>query len=166
MEIMETIIRDIKSADHAALRDLYSYSLSQNRDGFVQNPSFHEDIAARAHKFQQNQGAMLGLFDAETDDLIGFGGLRAENTDEKSCELCTVHLHPAYQGKGLGKRLVQALIARAGHTGYQTMRLHVTATQTQALGLYAKLGFENTDRKVYTIEDTDYDTVFMERKIG
>lgn len=162
---METVVRDIKPADHAALRDLYSYSLSQNRDGFVQNPSFHEDIAARAHKFQQDRGAMLGLFNTETDDLIGFGGLKAENA-ENSCELCTVHLHPAHQGKGLGKRLVQALIARADQMGYQSMTLHVTATQTAALGLYDRLGFERTDRKVYTIENVDYDTVFMERKIG
>lgn len=163
---MEAIIRDIKPADHAALRDLYSYSLSQNRDGFVQNPSFHEDIALRAQQWQQNQGSMVGLFNAETGDLMGFGGLRAENKDENNCELCTVHLHPSYQGKGLGKRLVEALIVHARQMGYQAMTLHVTATQTPALGLYERLGFERTGRKVYSIEGTDYDTVFMQRKIG
>src|SRR5690606_6742900 len=52
------VIRPISPADYDQLRALYKYSLSKNTAGFVQNPDFHGDIAARAEQYQNNNGAM------------------------------------------------------------------------------------------------------------
>jgi len=155
------VIRPISPADYDQLRDLYKYSLSRNTTGFVQKPDFHGDIAVRAEQYQNNNGAMLGVF--LDDTLIGFGGLKqAENN---RVELCNLHLHPHQQGKGLGRHLAQVLIRDAGKLGYDTVELHVTATQQTAINLYRKLGFTETKRQVYTVDGNDYDTIFMELRI-
>lgn len=155
------IIRPISPADYDQLRDLYKYSLSKNAAGFVQNTDFHGDIAARAAQYQNTNGAMLGIF--QDDTLVGFGGLK--QTDSHRVELCNLHVHAHQHGKGLGKHLAQILIQDAEELGYDTVELHVTATQNAAIGLYKKLGFAETKREVYVVDGNSYDTIFMELRI-
>jgi len=152
-------LRPISPADADQLRRLYAYSLQQNSAGFIQNASFHGDIFARAEKYQNDNGAMLGLFD-ENGTLLGFGGLKP--TENGRAELCNLHLHPDYQGQGLGKQMALALIDEAKDLGYHTVELHVTVTQDKAIGLYKRLGFIETKRQVYDVEGQKFDTVFME----
>lgn len=155
------IIRPISQADAPQLRELYKFSLSKNTAGFVQDPSFHGDIAERAAKYQSENGEMLGVFDDEK--LIGFGGLKYK--DDSRVELCNLHLHPDYQGQGLGKRLSYALIDDARALDYDIVELHVTVTQDSAIGLYKHIGFVETKRQVYDVAGNSYDTVFMEMKL-
>jgi ribosomal protein S18 acetylase RimI-like enzyme len=161
MQNNNAIIKPIVPADGPQLRALYSLSLSKNRAGFVQDPSFHGDIVERAAKYQSEGGEMLGIF--ENDRLIGFGGLK--HKENGRVELCNLHLHPDYHGQGLGKRLSYALIDDARELDYETIELHVTVTQDSAIGLYKRLGFVETKRQVYDVAGNSYDTVFMEMKL-
>lgn len=158
-------IRDLNEADFDALRQLYADSLSRNRAGFVQ-PSPERplaDIADICCSFQDNNGAMHGLY--VNDDLVGFGGLCRHNSDTR-VEVCKLHLKADYQGKGLGRRLLESLIRKADDLGYETIELHVTATQTSALGLYVRMGFAQTRRELYTAANGDvFDTIYMERAV-
>ncbi len=153
------LLKPISPADADQLRALYKLSLERNPRGFVTNPTFHGDIFARAQKYQQQNGAMFGLFD-ENNTLLGFGGLKQK--DGGRVELCNLHLHPDQQGRGQGKLLAFALIDEAKELGYDTVELHVTITQQKAIGLYKRLGFTETGRKVYDVEGMTFDTVFME----
>jgi ribosomal protein S18 acetylase RimI-like enzyme len=140
------VLRPISPPDADQLRALYKYSLEKNARGFVTNPVFHGDIYERATQYQRDNGAMLGLF-GDDSTLLGFGGLKQKENGR--AELCNLHLHPHQHGKGLGKLLALALI-------------DVTVTQESAIGLYKRLGFVETSRKVYDVEGQSFDTVFME----
>ncbi|HYD19567.1 MAG TPA: GNAT family N-acetyltransferase [Patescibacteria group bacterium] len=153
------VLRPISLADAEQLRKLYKYSLEKNARGFVTDPDYHGDIVERAIQYQLSNGAMLGLF-AEDGVLLGFGGLKQKENGR--VELCNLHLHPHQHGKGLGKQLALALIDEARELEYETIELHVTATQEAAIGLYRRLGFIETHRKVYEVEGKSFDTVFME----
>lgn len=154
-------IRQIAACDADEMRALYILSLRANDKGFVQDLDFHGDIFARAAQYQTNQGDMLGVF--IDGKLAGFGGLaRVSNT---SIELGKLHLHPGFQGQGIGRRIAETLIARAKELGYSTVELHVTVTQKAAIGLYKKLGFVETGRRMCDIRGEQFDTVFMELKI-
>lgn len=161
MSNQTAIIKPVGPADAPQLRELYRLSLSKNTQGFVQDTSFHGDIAERAAKYQAENGEMLGVFDG--DRLIGFGGLKAK--DDTRVELCNLHLHPDYHGQGLGKRLSYALIDDARALDYSIIELHVTVTQDSAIGLYRRLGFVETKRQVYEVAGNSYDTVFMEMRL-
>lgn len=56
-----------------------------------------------------------------------------------------IELLPAYQGKGVGGRLLRDLIAEAAARG-QAIRLEVLAVNTRAHALYTRLGFRETGR--------------------
>jgi len=144
------------------LRALYKFSLEKNARGFITNPNFHGDIYDRAVKYQSDDGAMFGLFTAD-NALIGMGGLKKK--DPQRAELCNLHLHPDYQGQGLGKMLAYMLIDEARTLDYDVVELHVTVTQDNAIGLYKRLGFTETGRKVYDVEGQTFDTLFMELKL-
>lgn len=156
------LLRPIGPGDADQLRRLYRLSLEKNSRGFVTNPGFHGDIYDRAVKYQQENGAMFGLFD-ENGSLLGFGGLKQK--DGGRAELCNLHLHPDYHGKGYGKLLACMLLDEARELKYQVVELHVTVTQEKAIGLYKSLGFKETGRKVYEVEGQTFDTLFMEMAV-
>jgi ribosomal protein S18 acetylase RimI-like enzyme len=153
------VLRPVTASDDAQLKALYALSLRHNTEGFIQNPDHHGSIADRARAYQSSNGEMLGLFTAD-GTLIGMGGLKQK--DAMRVELCNLHLHPDYQGQGLGKRMAAALMEDARELGYETIELHVTITQKAALGLYKKLGFVETKRQVFDVDRQSFDTVFME----
>ena len=64
--------------------------------------------------------------------------------------LFNIAVDPAYQGKGYGKQLLQALIAQLQQKQITTLWLEVRASNTTAQNLYSSLGFnEVTVRKNY-----------------
>ncbi len=64
--------------------------------------------------------------------------------------LFNIAVDPAYQGKGYGKQLLQALIAQLQQKQITTLWLEVRASNTTAQKLYSSLGFnEVTVRKNY-----------------
>ncbi|MDO9778189.1 ribosomal protein S18-alanine N-acetyltransferase [Glaesserella parasuis] len=64
--------------------------------------------------------------------------------------LFNITVDPAYQGKGFGKQLLQALIAQLQQKQITTLWLEVRASNTTAQKLYYSLGFnEVTVRKNY-----------------
>ncbi|ACL33493.1 ribosomal protein S18-alanine N-acetyltransferase [Glaesserella parasuis] len=64
--------------------------------------------------------------------------------------LFNITVDPAYQGKGFGKQLLQALIAQLQQKQITTLWLEVRASNTTAQKLYFSLGFnEVTVRKNY-----------------
>lgn len=158
-------IRDLSEADFDALRALYAKSLSRNSKGFIQ-PNANRplrDIADICCSFQDNNGAMHGLY--VDDSLVGFGGLCRHNDDTR-VEVCKLHLNEDYQGLGLGRKLLESLIAKAESKGYDIIELHVTATQVAALGLYVRMGFMQTARKMFVTDDgEEFDTIYMERAV-
>lgn len=57
-------------------------------------------------------------------------------------EVKRMYVRPAYRGKGIGRALVEALLAGAGHTGYTRVRLDSAKFMLAAHSLYRSLGFE------------------------
>jgi ribosomal protein S18 acetylase RimI-like enzyme len=52
-----------------------------------------------------------------------------------------IGLLPAYRGRGLGRRLLEALIARAAIDRFAALSLSVSAANERALRLYRSVGF-------------------------
>jgi ribosomal protein S18 acetylase RimI-like enzyme len=69
---------------------------------------------------------------------------------------------PGFRRTGVGRALVEAVIARARAAGKRRVVLHVVADNTDARGLYERTGFVATGRSVPYPHDDRLTEVEME----
>lgn len=78
------------------------------------------------------------------------------------CEMKRLYVRPEFLGKGIGKRLVDAIIQAGRELGYRAMRLDTLPYMKAAIALYQAHGFMLIPRYY----DTPLkDTIFMELKL-
>ncbi len=84
----------------------------------------------------------------ENDDLIiGYAGLWIMY---EQSQITTIGIDLQYQGQGLGKKLMNEMIALAIEAGCTTMSLEVRISNVKAIQLYESVGFKKaTIRKDY-----------------
>jgi len=77
--------------------------------------------------------------------LLAGGGLVAlRRVDAATAEVKRLYVRPAARGGGLGRLLVERLIAEARSRGYSELRLDTLPSMRAARGLYDSLGFQVT----------------------
>ncbi len=83
--------------------------------------------------------------DGGTGVGTGTGGAAAcvamRRWDAGACEMKRLYVRPAYQGRGLGRLLVERALAWAAAQGYGRILLDTLPTMTAAQRLYEQLGF-------------------------
>jgi GNAT superfamily N-acetyltransferase len=97
------------------------------------------------------------LLAIEDDQAVGCVAMR--KSGDGVCEMKRLYVKPAYRGKGLGRRLGEAIIAEARAIGYRKMRLHSLASMKEAMAMYRSLGFIEIPAYAYNPRP---DAVFME----
>ena len=74
------------------------------------------------------------------DKLVGYAGIsRLGRTPPFEYEIHTIGVDPAYQGQGIGRRMLTELLGHAGPDS--TVFLEVRTDNDPAIGLYTSLGF-------------------------
>jgi putative acetyltransferase len=130
-------IREATSAaDYAFTKQLildYAEFLDINFD--FQN--LEKELAQLPTMYGPPTGAMLLAFDAET--LAGGVGLR--DVGDGYGEMKRLFVYPEFQGKGVGKALMQAFVNKGRELGYRAIRLDTLPRLDRAYGLYQKFGF-------------------------
>jgi putative acetyltransferase len=97
-----------------------------------------KDMDNIQRSYVDNGGVFLVMTD--DDEIICTGAIR--KLEAGICELKRLWLLTEYQGKGLGYRMVQELLAVARRAGYRRIRLETDPIfQKPALEFYRRLGF-------------------------
>lgn len=79
-------------------------------------------------------------------------------------ELKRMYVRPQYRGNGLGKHLVEHLSRHAADQGIDVIRLETGIWQVEAIGLYARMGFERIPPfGPYRLDPV---SLCMERRLG
>jgi putative acetyltransferase len=104
--------------------------------------SFDKELVSLPGEYSRPAGRLL-LAELE-GHLAGCVALR--KLDSKICEMKRLYLRPQFRGKGLGRVLVERIIAEAREIGYRRMRLDtVEPVMKDAVGMYRKLGFKEIE---------------------
>ena len=103
----------------------------------------------------------LGVFDLE---LIGYAGLSTIPGSFTS-DIQTIAVSTAKQGKGIGRKLMEALIAKAKAQGSEQVLLEVRVDNQSAIALYEKLGFERIDIRKRYYQPDNVDAAIMRLKV-
>ena len=123
-------------ADTIALFTTYANSLGVD----LAYQGFPAEMAAMPGKYAPPDGALL-LARLRDGEAIGCVGLRPIDPPG-CCEMKRLYVTPRARGLGLGKALVEAVLAEAQRIGYREIRLDTLPTMDEAIGLYGRLGFE------------------------
>jgi len=83
-------------------------------------------------------------------------------SDSDHLLLENIAVDPACHGMGLGRRLLLFAEAEAMRRVYPEIRLYTHATMTENRRLYAKIGYQETGRRI----EAGYDRVFMSKRLA
>ena len=133
-----TFVQAELPAQIAQARELFlEYAQSLGFSLCFQN--FDQELAGLPGDYTPPEGRLL-LVECE-GQLAGCVALH--KLDAGTCEMKRLYLRPQFRGKGLGRRLADRIIAEAGQTGYERMRLDtVEPVMKDAVAMYRKLGFK------------------------
>lgn len=100
--------------------------------------------------------------------LVGYAGL---DQSGEVADVMTIAVDPAARGGGLGRRLLEHLLAVAAAGGARWVMLEVRADNTAALELYRRFGFEvvHTRRGYYRPEEPggeSIDALVLRAEVG
>jgi ribosomal protein S18 acetylase RimI-like enzyme len=93
---------------------------------------------------------------AEGNNIIGVLVLIQK---EQNFLLDNIAVHPAYQGRGFGRRLIELAEAEALRLDFSNIILYTNLQMTENIELYKKLGFVETERK----QEQGYERVYMQK---
>jgi ribosomal protein S18 acetylase RimI-like enzyme len=90
---------------------------------------------------------------------IGVRGVLVIMQEPRALFVENVAVHPRYQRAGLGRALMAFAEAEARTAGLRELRLYTNAQMTENIAFYARLGFDETDRRL----DHGFQRVFMRK---
>lgn len=125
-------------ADGAVVRELFAeYADSLGVDLSFQD--FAAELAQLPGRYARPRGDILLARDA-VGAALGCVALRP-TAMSGTAEIKRLYLRPAARGQALGRRLAEAILARAREAGHARVVLDTLATMHTARRLYAELGF-------------------------
>lgn len=97
-------------------------------------------------------------------ELVGYAGLRISPLDY-SADVQTIAVAQQARGSGLGRRLMEQLLAKAKSAGAEQVFLEVKSSNDVAISLYKSLGFEQIDVRKRYYQPSGEDALVMRLKI-
>lgn len=127
--------------DVATARQLFrEYEAGLGIDLCFQN--FEKELAELPGDYTPPHGRLLLAM--ENNRVAGCIALR--KIGDVVCEMKRLFVRPEFRGIGLGRRMVEAIIAEAQNIGYARMRLDtLPGKMDAAIALYRSLGFEEIE---------------------
>ena len=106
---------------------------------------FAEEMERIVEEYSPPAGALL--LAKEGPAILGCVGLRPFHGDASvagDCEMKRMYVPPAGRGRGIGRRLAEAIVAEARSRGYARMLLDTLPQLEAAQALYRSMGFVET----------------------
>lgn len=139
----ELVLRRLATVDWAAFREIRLEALRDAPEAFGSTAADAQNLEEQEWRRRLEQRA---VFMAEVaGQRVGLAaGIAGDQPGE--AELVSMWVAPAWRGRGVGDRLVQAVLAWAAGDGFTSVRLWVATGNTRAERLYSRLGFKATGR--------------------
>jgi len=127
-------------------------------DAYFDADAFEQELASLPGMYAPPQGQLL----LATVDGSPAGCVALRQIDAGCCEMKRMFVYTQFHGQGVGRALAEAIVKAAKALGYRTMRLDTSIRQSEAKGLYRRLGFRPIEPYYQVPEDMKNWLVFME----
>ncbi|MCB1954820.1 MAG: N-acetyltransferase [Rhodocyclaceae bacterium] len=164
----DTVIRDAEASDAAGIAAIYNDAVIHTTAIWNETPVDADN--RRAWLAERQAGGFPVLVAEGEGHILGyatFGPWRPHEGYRHTVEH-SVYVLDAARGRGLGRALMQALLARAADAGLHVMVGGIEAGNQASLALHRALGFRETARmpQVGRKFDRWLDLVFMQRFVA
>ncbi|KMO37432.1 GCN5 family acetyltransferase [Methylobacterium variabile] len=163
------VLRPCTDEDLAAVTAIYAHAVATGRASFELAPP------GEAEMRQRRAALVAGGYPylvAERDGAVvayAYAGPYRTRPAYRNTVETSVYVSPDMAGRGLGRRLLERLIAEATASGFRQMVAVIGDSDNAAsIGLHAALGFHHVGvlRAVGWKHGTWLDTVLMQRALG
>ena len=134
IEIIHTVEADAIDIARALFRE-YQEALGVD----LSFQGFETEVATLPGEYAHPRGRLL----LARDDGAVAGCIAMRPLTGETCEMKRLYVRPQYRAAGVGRQLVEHLIAEARSLGYRQMYLDTLPTMTGAQRLYESLGFKD-----------------------
>jgi len=145
MEDKNFKIRRLKSTDTEKLYEFFTALSEKTKHFFHPHPFDIETAEKLCKEKDKNIVRFVGIIEEE---IVGYGFLWNLNNDFPSLGIC---IRDDFQGKGIGKGLMEYLINFAKKKDKKGLILTVYKDNEKAFSLYKKFGFE-IERVIYSMK--------------
>lgn len=168
---MPANLRTANRGDLDAITAIYAHHVVHGTGTFELTPPSAEEMAARFDRLTTDGYPWLVVTNPTTDTVLGYGylGPFRERPAYRYFAEDSIYLHPDHCGQGLGRILLEALIAAGTDAGYtQIVALIGDATNAPSINLHRSAGFEECGllRQAGYKFDRWLDVVIMQRRLG
>ena len=102
---------------------------------------YDDELKDLEKKYGMPDGRLyLAIWEGKPAGCIALRRLTGEN-----CEMKRLYVRPAFQGHGIGRALAEKIIEEAKNAGYSHMFLDTVPVLADAVRLYRKMGFYETE---------------------
>lgn len=169
MDAAVFVIEPATSADAPAVTAIYAHHVAHGTATYDLEPRSTEATAALIAEHHAKGWPFLV---ARSEDGIVAGYAYASQFRDRpayawACE-DSIYIDPAHQGRGVGRGLLDALLAAAEAAGFRTMIAVIGGAEPASIALHARCGFAHAGQLGASgwKQDRWLDTVFMQRALG
>ena len=147
-----TTVRNAKSEEHSAIGQLMvkAYSALPGFPSPTEMPGYYQMLAQVGLLTEKPEVEILVAVDAEEtlagalvyfNDMRHYGTASTATQQPRAAGFRLLAVKSSFQGKGVGRQLVEACIANAKQSGKDSLIIHTTAYMQTAQRLYQNMGF-------------------------
>jgi L-amino acid N-acyltransferase YncA len=166
---MSVLIRLVERRDAAGIRAVYNHYVTESTALFDMVPRTLDEQVQWIDDHSGGHPAVVAVARGEdgSDRVVGFGSLspfRSRPAYATTVE-DSVYLLGEYQGRGIGRMVLEELVRLAGLHGFHSVIARVTGSNDASIALHAGCGFEvvGTEREVGRKFGRWLDVVEMQR---
>ena len=117
------------------------------KDDMFDNAISKDKLYELASKYEKNGIFILAK---EHGNITGYAAIYCNDKDGRTAFLSTIVIRKAYQGKGIGRSLIEEAVKYSKQSEMKKLRLQVSAKNEKAIRFYKKIGFSIISTDVAT----------------
>jgi L-amino acid N-acyltransferase YncA len=148
---MTVSVRDAADADLPATLAIYNRLVADSTVTWALEPETAEERQAWVAERRARGFPVLVAVDDVADAVVGIGtyGDFRDSVSKPGYRFTvehSIHVHPGWTGRGVGRLLLDALVGRAAHAGVHVMVAGVDAANEGSIRFHQRHGFVETAR--------------------
>jgi phosphinothricin acetyltransferase len=160
-------IRDARESDAEAVHGIYTHHVLNGTASYDLDPPSLDYIREKMRWILGERWPFLAVVCEGSVVAYAYATqFRDRAAYRFTCEN-SIYVHPEWIGRGVGKALLEALVARSGAYGFKTMVAVIGGAEPASIGLHAACGFAEVGRlrRVGWKKGRWLDSVYMQRDL-